>query len=316
MALDTDALCRARSALRAGDVGVGCALQKSRHFKRGHHVLDELARIAVGHQAAVESGRGHLENTPPVDLGHAIFSWRVARGGRAGHSGAAFFSTDARLFLAGGVQLGDTRHRRGRFLHDGDDGARAVALHRHPHRLLSRRVHLRAGRPGHSRGKDLQADRRLCCRMVAAVRAGCGNPFVAGRLSLFCPAETGVRPIRRHRQGEKSFGRIFEDLRNIFSKTENCRDVVISAALPARRGATFENGAIIHARPARGWRAGAGDGSGGADLWHGRRDSFHARRAARRIFCGAQRIEILALADVAGDSPAGRGVHLVRLRAA
>src|ERR1039457_5079848 len=49
VALDSDSLRRAGTALRAGDVGLGCALQKSWQFKCGHHVLDELARIAVDH---------------------------------------------------------------------------------------------------------------------------------------------------------------------------------------------------------------------------------------------------------------------------
>ena len=72
---------------------------------------------------------------------------------------------------------------------------------------------------------------------------------------------------------------------------------------------------FLHAPPARAaWDS--IDERISRDLRHDRRHRFHVRRAARRIRRGAAGLEILALADVAGDSSAGRGVHLARLRAA
>src|SRR5665213_745514 len=103
MGVDSVALRRRRPALRAGDVGVGRALQKSWRVERENRALHELALFAVGHQAAVESGRGHFENAAAMDLGDAIFAWRAARGRGADDSRAAFFPTDARIFLAAGI---------------------------------------------------------------------------------------------------------------------------------------------------------------------------------------------------------------------
>ena len=105
--MDPDALPRGGIALRAGDFGVGRALQKPRCVERGHRVLHRLAVFAVGHQTVVESGRGYFKNTPAMDLGDAIFFGRDARRDRPDDSRAAFFPAHPRLFLAGGVQFGN-----------------------------------------------------------------------------------------------------------------------------------------------------------------------------------------------------------------
>ena len=61
-----------------------------------------------------------LENAAAMDLGDAIAPGRGAGRRGADDSRAAFFPTDAGVFLAAGVQLGHARHRGGRLLHAGD----------------------------------------------------------------------------------------------------------------------------------------------------------------------------------------------------
>ena len=74
--------------------------------------------------------------------------------------------------------------------------------------------------------------------------------------------------------------------------------------------------AIVPARPAR--SGGLGWPTDNVGVIYGTVGviAFHVRRSAGRICRGAARVEILAVADAAGDSSAGRGVHLARLRAA
>ena len=182
-----------------------------------------------------------LKNAAAMDLGDAISPRRGTGGRGADDSRAALFPADARVFLAAGVQFGDARHRGGRFLHAGDDGTRAVVFRRHPQHVLSRGDNWRTGRPGDSCRENFPAHRGLFICVVNRLRTGRGNLSVLWFLSLVHFAASGQRPIQDFR-AEKFPRGIFQNFRNIFSEAKNRRAAFVSAALPARRGATRENG--------------------------------------------------------------------------
>ena len=205
-------------------------------------VLHQLALFAVGHQAAVESGRGHFENAAAMDLGDAIVSRRDARGRGADDSRAAFFPIDACVFLAAGIQFGHARHRGGRFLHAGDDGARAIVFHRHPQHVLSasatfsRKAALVifAGELEKRTGNFvLGLVNRLCARSRESIFAlGIYHRFILPRPAI---------DHRRKSRHEKFLREFLETFGDFFQKPKIILLAVFHSALSAGRGAIGEN---------------------------------------------------------------------------
>ena len=63
--------CR-RSALRAGDGGLGHHVQRPWYLEHKDRALHKLAESAVGCQTTMESGSGYSQDAPIVGLGDAI----------------------------------------------------------------------------------------------------------------------------------------------------------------------------------------------------------------------------------------------------
>src|SRR5665213_3695836 len=95
--------------------------------------------------------------------------------------------------------------------------------------------------------------------MVMGVRARGRDFLVPGILSLVHFAAPDDRSAKRRRLVGKFLCGVSQDLRDVFSEAQNRRDAVLHFALPAGRGAAFENGAAVPARPARPGRTWSGE---------------------------------------------------------
>ena len=170
----------------------------------------------------------------------------------------AFLPMDAGVFLAAGVQLRHARHRGGRFLHAGDDRARAGVLHRHPQHVLPRGKDRRAGRTGHSRRKHRRSAPAVLHWPGQSAFALVAGIFLCWAFIIvsFCRDRRLTSPEARIRR-KNFFGGIFQNVRGPFFRKPKIVALLLFLLLYRLGEAQLrENGPAFSARsarPAAGW---------------------------------------------------------------
>jgi hypothetical protein len=224
-----------RAALRAGDVGVGGALQKPRRVERGHRVLHGWLYLPWVIKPLW---------SPVVDILKTRRQWiwamqlLLGAGWRRGadDSRAAFFPAGRSRFsgcwrsarrrtTSRRTVFTCWRRRSASSRFSSASAACFIAWQRLPRRAA-----------GDSRGKFTSAP-AIMRRLVNGVRARRGNFSVLGHLSLAHFAETGARPAKAIAARKKFSRGIFQDFGTFFQKPKIGRAAAVPAALPAGRGA-------------------------------------------------------------------------------